>query len=194
MKTLMKFRISVLLSFIFLVPVLPQIQTDKKAAELKKLETNVTAAKAKVAMNERQLTNADSLITVGTQQIAESKTETKAIEADRKKLDKDNAAQKKALTKLTTSKDKAEATKARADLKALNTQYMSDSKALNLRSKDATKKLTTGNANLTKGKATRKSAKDALKLSQSALDAAQAKYDAAATPAEDSGGKNKKKK
>ena len=190
----MKFRISVLLSFLLLVPVFPQAQTDKKAAELKKLENNVANAKAKVALNEHQLTVSDSLITTGNQQIAESKTETKAIEAERKKLDKDNATQKKSLMKLTTSKDKEEAVKARADLKALNTQYMADSKALNLRSKDATKKMTTGNTNLTKGKANKKSAKDALKLSQNALDAAQAKYDDATAPAENSGGKNKKKK
>jgi hypothetical protein len=193
MKTLMKFRILVLASLL-LLPFLLQAQADKKAAELKRLETSVASARARVTLNERQLAISDSLITLGTQQIAESKTETKAIEADRKKLDKDNANQKKSLLKLTSSKDKEEASKARADLKALNTQYMSDTKALNLRSKDATKKLTTGNTNLTKGKATKKSAKDALKLSQSALDAAQAKYDDAAAPEENSGGKNKKKK
>jgi len=190
----MKLRISVLLSFLFLVPVLPQAQTDKKAAELKKLETSLNNAKAKVALNERQLTVSDSLINVGTQQLAESKTETKAIEADRKKLDKDNATQKKSLLKLSASKDKEEAVKARADLKALDTQYKSDTKALSVRSKDAAKKLTSGNANLARGKANKKSAKDALKLSQSALEAAQAKYDDATAPAENSGGKNKKKK
>ena len=156
MSAIMNFRILVMLSFLLLIPVITRAQTDKKAAELKKLETSVATAKAKVALNERQLANSDSLITLGTQLIAESKTETKAIEAERKKLDKDNAAKQKPLTKLSTSKDKGESSKARADLKALDTQYKLDSKALGSRLKDATKKLTTGNSNLTKGKATKK--------------------------------------
>jgi hypothetical protein len=194
MKTSMNFRISVLLSIFLLVPVLAMSQTDKKAAELKKLETNLATAKAKVALNEKQLANADSLINSGNQLIAESKTETKAIEADRKKLDKDNATQKKPLTKLTTSKDREEANKARADIKTLDTQYRADTKALGVRSKDAAKKLTTGNANLTKGKATKKSAKDALKISQAALETAQAKYDDATGADEETPVKGKKKK
>jgi len=190
----MNFRILVMLSFLLLTPVLTQAQTDKKAAELKKLETGVATAKAKVALNERQLTISDSLITLGTQLIAESKTETKAIEAERKKLDKDNATKHKSLTKLSTSKDKEESNQARADLKALDIQYKSDSKALSTRLKDATKKLTTGNANLTKGKATKKSAHDALKISRNALDAAQAKYDDASGSGEKTTAKGKKKK
>ena len=190
----MNFRILILLPFLLIVPVISQAQTDKKAVELKKLETGVATAKAKVALNERQLAISDSLITAGTQLIAESKTETKAIEAERKKLDKDNAVKQKPLTKLSTSKDKGESSKARADLKALDTQYKLDSKALAARSKDATKKLTTGNSNLTKGKATKKNAKDALKISLAALDAAQAKYDAATNPEQKTSGKNKKKK
>jgi hypothetical protein len=194
MNTKMNFRILVMLSFLLIVPVITRAQTDKKAAELKKLETSVATAKAKVALNERQLTNSDSLITLGTQLVAESKTETKAIDAERKKLDKDNAAKRKSLTKLSTSKDKAESNQARADLKALDAQYRSDSKALGIRLKDATKKLTTGNSNLTKGKATKKTAKDALKISRASLDAAQAKYDAASDSGENTTGKDKKKK
>lgn len=192
MSNLMNYRILVLLSFLLLAPRLMQAQTDKKAIELKKLETGVVTAKAKVALNERQLTNSDSLITLGTKQIAESKTETKAIEAERKKLDKDNVTQKKPLTKLSTSKDKEESTQARADLKALDVKYKLDSKALGIRLKDATKKMTTGNANLTRGKATKKSAHDALKISQTALDAAQAKYDAASGVNATAKGKKKK--
>jgi hypothetical protein len=190
----MNFRILIILAFLPLAPGLSQVQTDKKAAELKKLETSVATAKARVALNERQLTVSDSLITSGTQLIAESKTETKAIEADRKKLDKDNATNQKALIKLSSSKDKEESGKARADLKALDVQYKLDSKALATRQKDATKKLSTGNANLTKGKATKKNAKDALKISQAALDAAQAKYDAASDSGEKTIAKDKKKK
>jgi hypothetical protein len=194
MSTIKKIRILAILSFIFLTPVIIQAQADKKAAELKKLETNLAAAKARVALNERQLSISDSLINAGTQMLAESKTDTKAIDADRKTLDKDNVTKQKPLIKLTTSKDKEEATQARADLKALDIQYKSDSKALGIRSRDAAKKLSTGNANLTKGKAMKKNAKDALKMSNSALDAAQAKYDAASGSGENNSGKNKKKK
>ena len=194
MSTIVNFRILIMLSFLLLVPVLTQAQTDRKAAELKNLETGVATAKAKVALNERKLTIADSLITLGTQLVSESKTETKAVEAELKKLDKDNAANQKPLTKLSTSKVKEESIKARADLKALDTQYKLDSKALAARLRDATKKLTTGNSNLTKGKATKKNAKDALKISRAALNASQAKYDAATNPEEKTSGKNKKKK
>jgi septal ring factor EnvC (AmiA/AmiB activator) len=194
MRVLKSFQILVMLSIFFLAPVVTQAQTDKKADELKKLETSVATAKAKVALNERQLNVADSLITSGTQLIAESKTETKAIEADRKKLDKDNATKQKSLSKLTTSKDKDEASKARVDLKALDVQYRSDSKALSIRLKDATKMMSTGNANLTKGKATKKNAQDALKISRATLKTAQAKYDAASASGDNTITKDKKKK
>ena len=194
MRVLKSFQILVMLSIFFLAPVVTQAQTDKKADVLKKLETSVATAKAKVALNERQLNVADSLITSGTQLIAESKTETKAIEADRKKLDKDNATKQKSLSKLTTSKDKDEASKARVDLKALDVQYKSDSKALSIRSKDATKMMSTGNANMTKGKATKKNAQDALKISRATLATAQAKYDAASASGDKTITKDKKKK
>jgi chromosome segregation ATPase len=194
MKTIMNYRILVMLSFFLLIPVLTQAQTDKKATELKNLETGIATAKAKVAMNERKLAIADSVITTGTQMIAESKTEIKAVDAESKKLDKDLAANKKPLTKLSTSKDKGESIKAKADLKALDVQYRSDAKALDTRLRAAEKKQTTGNANLTKGKAAKKSAQDALKISRAALNAAQAKYDAASASGDNTNSKDKKKK
>ena len=194
MSTLKSFRILITLPFLLLTPVLINAQTDKKQAELKKLETSLNAAKAKVALNEQQLAKSDSLITIGTQMLAEAKTENKAIEADRKKLDKDKAASQKSLTKLTTSKDKDESTKARADLKALNLQYNTDSKALGIRLKDATKKMSTGNANLARGKAGKKNAQDALKISKKALNIAQEKYDNANSSTENTTSKEKKKK
>jgi len=194
MSTLKNFRNLLILSFLLLVPVLATAQADKKQAELKKLETSLAAAKAKVALNERRLTISDSLVTLGTQMIAESKTETKAIEAERKKLDKDNVTKQKSLTKLSTSKDKDEANQARIDLKALDVQYKSDSKALGIRLKDATKKMSTGNANLTRGKTGKKSAQDALKISRKALDTAQEKYDNANVSGEKTISKEKKKK
>jgi hypothetical protein len=182
------------LFFLLLTPVLTNAQADKKEADLKKLETSLAAAKAKVALNEQQLAKSDSLINVGTQMIAESKTETKAIEADRKKLDKDNITSQKPLNKLSTSKDKEESSKARADLKTLDVQYKSDSKALGTRMKDATKKMSAGNANLTKGKAGKKNAQDALKISRKALDTAQEKYDNANNSGVNTTSKEKKKK
>jgi septation ring formation regulator EzrA len=194
MNTFKNFRILILLPLFLLAPALSKAQTDKKQAELKKLETSLTAAKAKVAMNERQLNASDSLITLGNQMIAESKTENKAIEADRKKLDKDNAASRKSLTKLSTSKDKDESLKAKADLKTLDVQYKSDSKALSTRIRDVTKKMSTGNANLTRGKAGKKNAQDALKISRKTLDLAQEKYDNASASGDNSTSKEKKKK
>jgi hypothetical protein len=185
-----------MLSFLMFIPLLINAQAlspqDKKAAELKRLETGVNTAKTKVDLNERKLAVADSLITAGNQLTSESKTETKAITAEKKKLDKDYASQQKSLTKLTTSKDKDEATQARADLKALNTKYKSDAKALDIRLREATKKSTTGTSDLTKGKANKSTAKDALKISKENLAAAQQKYDAASNAGEKATTKKKK--
>ena len=194
MSTVKNFRILILLPFLLLTSILANAQADKRQAELKKLETSLAAAKAKVALNEQQLAKSDSLITLGTQMTTEAKTENKAIEADRKKLDKEYATSQKSLTKLSTSKDKDESSKARADLKALSLQYSSDSKALGARLKDATKKMSTGNANLTRGKAGKKSAQDALKISRKALDLAQEKYDSANDSGVSATSKEKKKK
>ena len=194
MSTVKSFRILIMLPFLLLTPVLTNAQADKKQAELKRLETSLDAAKAKVALNEQQLAKSDSLITSGTQMLAEAKTENKAIDADRKKLDKDKATSQKSLMKLSASKDKDESAKARADLKALNLQYTSDSKALSTRLKDATKKMSTGNANLAKGKAGKKNAQDALKISKMALDIAQEKYDNANSSTDNATSKVKKKK
>jgi hypothetical protein len=169
-------------------------QTDKKAAEVKKLETALTVAKKNVAKNERLLVVADSLIKKGTEQLNESKVENKAIAADRKTLDKEYATKKKALEKLTTSKDKAEVTQARNDMKALDLKYRADVKTMDTRLKDATKKSTTGSTNVSKGKSGKSTATDALKTAQASLDAAQEKYDVATgvvKPEEE--GKKKKK-
>jgi chromosome segregation ATPase len=169
-------------------------QTDKKAAEIKRLETALNTAKKNVAKNERALVVADSLITKGTEQVNESKTETKTIETERKTLDKQHATEKKALEKLTTSKDKDEAAKAKTDMKALDAKYMADSKASDTKLKEATKKSTTGSANVSKGKAGKTNATAALKTAQVSLDAAQEKYDIATgnvTPEPE--GKKKKK-
>src|SRR5512140_2094408 len=100
MSTVKRFRILIMLPLLLLTPVLTNAQVDKKQAELKKLETSLANAKTKVALNERQLAKSDSLITLGTKMIAESKTETKVIEAERKKLDKENVTKQKPLTKL----------------------------------------------------------------------------------------------
>jgi len=172
------------------VVVAAQGQPDK----IKTLETGVNNAKTKVALNERKIAVADSLVTAGNQLLAESKAENKVIDADSKKLDKDYAAKQKPLLKMSTSKDKAEAIKAKADLKALDLQYKADQKAIEARVKDATKKQTTGTANIAKGKNAKGSAQDALKTSKEALKTAQGKYDAATAPAEDKSAKGKGKK
>jgi chromosome segregation ATPase len=169
-------------------------QVDKKAAEVKKLEAGLTLAKNNVAKNEKQIAIADSLISTGTNQVNESKAETKTIAAERKKLDKDYAAGKKLLDKQAGSKDKTEAAKAKTDIKALDTKYKADVKASDNRLKESTKKSTTGSSNLSKGKASKKTAEDGLKSSQTSLDAAQAKYDAATGAAVEKSETKKKKK
>jgi hypothetical protein len=196
MKTIFNLRTLVMLSLLILSPVFilaQQAQADKKAADLKKLETGVATAQAKVALNERKLTVADSLDNAGTNLIAESKSETKVIAGERKKLDKDYATQLKSLTKLSTSKDKEVATKAKADLKTLNAQYKADSKASDTRLSAATKKSTTGESNITKGKTIKTNARDALKVSKASLDAAQKRYDIASGKDEKATPKGKKK-
>jgi|WetSurMetagenome_2_1015567.scaffolds.fasta_scaffold16957_1 hypothetical protein len=188
-------RAGILMLF-FVIPGMMMAQADKKAVDLKRLETGLTTAKNNVAKNERMLTVADSLIAKGTEQTNESKAENKAIATERKVLDKEYASQKKALEKLTTSKDKAEATQAKTDMKALDLKYKADAKALDIRLKDATKKSTTGTANISKGKTSKKTATDGLKTAQAALDAAQEKYNAAAgiePPEEEGKGKKKDK-
>jgi hypothetical protein len=179
------------LSLVF--PATSSAQDDKKAAEIKRLETGLATAKNNVAKNEKIIAVADSLITKGTEQTAESKAETKAIATERKALDKEYAAQRKSLEKLTMSKDKAEATQAKADMKALDLKYKADSKALDTRLKESTKKATTGTANLGKGKTNRKTGEDGLKTAQAALDAAQAKYNEAAGVVTEEEPKDKKK-
>jgi chromosome segregation ATPase len=169
-------------------------QTDKKAAEIKRLETALATAKKNVAKNERSLAIADSLFAKGTEQVNDSKAEIKAIETERKTLDKQYATQKKALEKLAKSKDKAEVTKATSDIKALDLKYKADTKALDTRLKDVTKKSTTGSSNISKGKSGKSTATNALETSQASLAAAQEKYDIATgtvTPEEEG---NKKKK
>ncbi len=169
-------------------------QTDKKAAEIKRLETALNTAKKNVAKHERGLFVADSLLTKGNEQLNESKAENKALAAERKTLDKEYSTKKKALEKQVNSKDKAEATQARTDMKALDTKYMADSKALDTKLKDATKKSSTGSANVTKGKSGKTNETEALKTAQESLDAAQEKYDIATGTARPEEEPQKKKK
>jgi chromosome segregation ATPase len=158
---------------------------EKKAAEIKKLETNLNTAKTKVAQAQRKIEVADSLVAAGETMLEESRTEDKAISSERKNLDKEYSANRKPIEKQTTSKDKEEATAAKAELKALDTQYKADVKALDTRYKESTKKFTTANSNIDKGKLNKKTAKDALNIAEANLEAAQEKYDAATAPPEE---------
>ena len=155
-------------------------QTDRKAAELKSLEAAVANAKARVAINEKRVADADSIINAGKRMLDESKAEMKAVDSGSRKLEKEHEAGLKSLQKLVKSKDKAEASKARLDLRAFETEYKAANRALETRLREATRKQTTGITNIQKGKTARKNAMEALKVSTSALKAAQAKYDAAA--------------
>lgn len=169
-------------------------QTDKKAAELKKFETALNTAKGKVAMNERKMVVADSLITAGNNLVTEASAEDKVVAAERKKLDKEYSASLKPVTKLSTSKDKAVATQAKADMKTLTTKYKADSKALDTRLSAAVKKSNSGEALITKGKAGKANAKDALKTSKESLNLAQKNFDAASGANQKAPVKDNKKK
>jgi septal ring factor EnvC (AmiA/AmiB activator) len=177
MKTVINYRIPVIMAFFLMAAVFTQAQSLSKAAELRKLNMGIAKAKAKVVLNEKKVSAADSLINLGGLMISEAKKEIKTAEAERRKLDRNYASRKKSLAKLTGSKNREESAKARADLKALSTQYRSDIKVLTNRLRESTKKLSKGESNLKRGKAARKSAIDALKASKTLLKNAQAKYD-----------------
>jgi hypothetical protein len=194
MKARFNARLLVISSFFLMSTVLVMAQTDKKALELKRLETAVTTAKAKVALNERKGEVADSLVEVGNTMMADAKTEAKAVNAERKKLDKDYAADQKAATKLSNSKDKDEAAKARTDLKAMGVKYRADVKALDTRMIAASKKNSTGESNIAKGKTAKANAKTALKAANESLKTAQERYDEASGTDEKTASKNSKKK
>jgi hypothetical protein len=179
----MKIKVYIAGLLLFLSP-LSSAQTDRKAAELKNLEKNLVAARARVVLNEKQLAAADSLINLGQQMIKEGKSEVKTVYAESDDIEKEYASKHKPLEKLSASKNKAEVTKARADLKALDAKYRADNLSLEIRLKSAERKQTSGASYISRGKTARLNARDALKTSGSALKAAQGKYDAAAAPAE----------
>lgn len=165
---------------------------DKKAAQIKKCEDALHSAETKLAISEKQLAAADSMVNVSSQSIREAKTELKTIEVDRKKLDKDFSANRKPLEKQAQSKEKDDAVQGKADLKALEMQYKADSKAMDTRFKEATKKLTSGETGLAKGKENQKKAKEACKTNGFAVEVAQLNLDEASGSGEKKKEKNKK--
>ncbi|NJO70278.1 MAG: hypothetical protein HC830_14230 [Bacteroidetes bacterium] len=72
-----------MLAFIFMVSVslqsFSQGAPDKKAAEIKKLETTLKTTKANLAKAEKQLAMADSLLTTGETMVSEGKAEIKSL-------------------------------------------------------------------------------------------------------------------
>lgn len=178
MRTAINYRVPVILAFFLMTTAFTSAQSFRRSAELGSLNKGVVVARAKVAVNEKKVAAADSVINFGSNLTDEATKEIKEVEAERRRLDKEYGARQKTLLKLSASKDRAESGRARADLKALTIKYRSDIKALTNRSKEATKKLTRGDAALKKGKAARQSAAYALKVSKAALKDAQARYDA----------------
>ena len=73
MKNKLCFPCIGLFVLLFVFPGLVVAQVDKKAAELKRVETGLATAKNNVAKYERTLFVADSLISKGTEQMNESK-------------------------------------------------------------------------------------------------------------------------
>lgn len=169
-------------------------QTDKRPEDLKKLESAITNAKARVAMNEKKVVAADSIINTGKKMIDESKADAKNVDSESRKLEKDYAAKYKSLRKLSNSRNKAEANKARTDLRALESEHKTKNRALETEFNNALKNQNAGIANIEKGRTARMNAKDALKVSIDDLKAAQAKYDAATATDENVAVKGKRKK
>ena len=167
---------------------------NKNAAAIQKLEQNLETAKKNVAKNEKTMAVSDSLIQKGNEMVAESKTEMKALTAERKKLDKEYATSRKTMAKLSVSKDKAEAAKAKADLKVLDAKYKTDTKELDNKVKLASKNSVTGTSNISKGKTSQKAAQDGLKTARESLEAAEIKLNSATNPPEEGSTEKKKKK
>ncbi|MFN8208191.1 MAG: hypothetical protein U0T82_12395 [Bacteroidales bacterium] len=192
MKTLHGIIRPGIFSILLCIPLIMSGQADKKAAEKKRLEGAIAAAQANVAKYERQLAIADSLMQTGTASMTEAEGEFTAIDADRKREEKEYATEKKLLTKMANASDKEEALKAKNDLKALETKQKGQVKEIDTRVKLVNKKYLTGEANYNKGKGMKKPAKDGLATAQEALAAAEAKLEAAENP--DAGGETPKKK
>lgn len=189
----MKFRLchKILLSGFLCFVSLP---ASSQSSSLKNLEAAVTTARNRVEMNERKVSDADSIIKAGKMLIDESKAEMKAIDAGSRKLEKEYASRRKPLSKTAGSKDKAAANTARADLRKIDTQYKADNRALETRLREAERKQTTGISNIERGRTARRNAMDALKVSENALKAAEAKYNAAAGNSGTKPDQQKKKK
>ena len=172
-----------------------QAKVDKKEAEIKKLETTMKTAQANLAKAQKAAHISDSLIETGTQMINEGKSESKQIDADRKKRDKEYATEKKPLEKKMGSKDKDEQTEAKNEIKQVDTKYKADVKEMDNKKKAAEKKIQTGTANLAKGKGSKKMNEAAVEKAQTTVDDTQAKLDAAngVEPEEPQGKKGKKK-
>ena len=169
-----------------------QAQTVPNSAAVAKLETAVNDAKAKVALNEKKITAADSIIDAGKKLIDEAKDEIKSIDAESKKYEKDYASRFKTVKKLTGSKDKTEAKKAATDLRALETEHRNTNRNFELKMNNAYKRQTTGLSTIDKGQKAKFTAKTALDNSNDALKAAQQKYEDATGTGDDKGkGKNK---
>ena len=167
-------------------------QTAQSDAVINKLETAINDAKARVALNEKKIAAADSLIDLGKKMIDESKDEIKAIDAESKKYEKDYAPRYKAIKKLTASKDKAEARKASNELRTLEAEHRTANRGFEAKMNNAYKKQNLGLAAIDKGQKAKYFAKTALDTAEDALKTAQEKYDEATTPAEEKGkGKSK---
>jgi len=151
-------------------------QNDRKAGELKSLETAVTNAEARVAIIEKRVSDADSIINAGKRMLDESKAELKSVDSDSKKFEKVYDSKRKETGKQANSKDKTEANRARTELRNIDSQYKTESRALETRLREATRKQTMGITNIQKGKTARKNAEEALKVANQALKAARAKY------------------
>ena len=144
--------------------------TSRDSATVAKLNKTIILAEAKVEKAQVKVDYADSLIQIGSSQLAEGKTLQKQLKAETKTLSKQHATDRKPFVKISKSKNRDEASEAKAELKKIDTQYKIDSKELSTKTKANDKLISTGDRNLTKGKGYIKDYERTLKDAQANLE------------------------
>ncbi|MCW3805606.1 hypothetical protein [Plebeiibacterium marinum] len=151
--------------------------TSRDSSTVEKLKKTITLSEAKVQKAQVKVDYADSLIQVGSSQLAEGKSLKKQLKTETKSLTKQYAVDKKPLLKISKSKNRDEAAEAKAEIKAIDAKFKIDSKELSNKTKANDKLISTGERNLGKGKGYIKTYERSLKDAQADLQYAQEELD-----------------
>ena len=169
-------------------------QALDNSAAINKLEAALANAKNKVAIDEKKINSADSIIEAGKKVTDEAKEDIKNIDEESKKYEKDFASRYKDIKKLTGSKDKTVAKKAALDLRALDSEHRTTNRGFETKMNNAYRKQATGYSIISKGQKAKNTAKDSLTSSLDMLKAAQKNYDSATEVKNDNGREKGKSK